>query len=179
MKTLYVLRHAKSSWDDPTLQDHDRPLAPRGLKAAPVMAKVLASFENPPTHAVSSTAKRAYETAKIVKSELQEKWNHKMKLVTDSRLYAASDLKLIEVLRSLPDDVEDSLLVGHNPEMESLVSMLCTGHREGEIRMPTAALACIRFEIATWSALRPGEGMLIALLIPKLIQSMLAPKKGT
>ncbi len=171
MKTVYLLRHAKSSWDDPYLDDHDRPLAPRGLKAAPIMGQVLAAFESPPTLAISSTAKRAFHTATIVANFFHDQ-NLPLEVKTDSRIYGASLQTLLEILYELPATLDTVLLVGHNPEMEGLISVLCTGRVEGDIRMPTAAVACLTFEIDAWDQIDSRSGTLNALVIPKLAKHL-------
>ncbi|MBF0288531.1 MAG: histidine phosphatase family protein [SAR324 cluster bacterium] len=171
MKTVYLLRHAKSSWDDPYLDDHDRPLAPRGLKAAPIMGQVLASFENPPTLAISSTAARAHHTATIVSNVFHDQ-ELPLAVKTDARIYGASLQTLLEIMQALPSQQDTVLLVGHNPEMEGIVSILCTGRVEGNIRMPTAAAACLTFDVGAWDQIGGGYGTLNVLITPKLAKRL-------
>ncbi len=177
MKTLYVLRHAKSSWKDPYREDHDRPLAPRGLRAAPLMGQVIASFETPPTLAITSTAKRAHRTAEMLAQIFNERSLTPIKVVTDQRIYAAPVKTLVQILKELPDQNDATLLTGHNPQLEELVSLLCFDTANGGIRMPTGALACVTFEITRWKKLASGSGTLTALIFPRLAKRLIRQKK--
>ena len=142
-KTLIIMRHAKSSWDDPGLADYDRPLNKRGLRDASRMAQWLSESELIPDQVIASAACRANQTASIVTKELA--------LETD--IFETRDLYLsdydayLEQVSYLPNDVETVLVIGHNPTMESLVYLL-----SGEsVSMPTAAIAVIQLPIDTWS----------------------------
>ncbi len=160
MRTLLLLRHAKSSWSDPGRTDHDRPLTERGKQDAPRMGQLLKEQGLVPDLIVSSTAKRARKTAKKVArtcgyvGEVRE---------TDT-LYLAPVAQYLELLRQLPDQQQRVLLVGHNPGLEDLVETL-TGRCE---RLSTAALAQITFEIASWRELgATTRGQLVNLWRPK------------
>ena len=177
MKTLYVLRHAKSSWKDPYCEDHDRPLSPRGLKAAPLMGQVMIAFDNPPTLAITSTAKRAHQTAEMLVQITNTHSLNPIEVVTDQRIYAAPVKQLLHLLRELPAHHEATLLIGHNPQLEELVSFLCFNTTEGGIRMSTGALACLTFEINQWSKLQSGTGVLTALIVPRLAKRIIRQKK--
>lgn len=159
MKTLLLLRHAKSSWDDASLRDFDRPLAPRGERDAPRMGKALGARGASPDLIVSSPAARARATIKSVikaaKLELEPRF--------DESIYGASSAELMKLIRGLPDSSSSVLLVGHNPGFEDLVGRL-TGSEE---RMPTAALACIEFQIRHWEDVEDEKGKLAWLLTPK------------
>jgi phosphohistidine phosphatase len=159
MKTLLLLRHAKSSWDEAGIADFERPLAPRGRKDAPRMGKTLAKRGPVPDAVVSSPAERARQTVEafLVAAglELQPKF--------DEKIYAASSETLVDVVRRLPPRRSCVLLVGHNPGFEELLARLTGSPAE----MPTAALACIDFETRAWSEIRDGGGTLRWLLAPK------------
>jgi phosphohistidine phosphatase len=159
MKTLLLLRHAKSDWDDPSLRDFDRPLAARGERDAPRIGKALRHRGPEPDLIVSSPAARAKATIEAVikaaKLNLEVRFNE--------AVYGASSPELMTLIRRLPDDSSCAMLVGHNPGFEDLVGRL-SGSQE---RMPTAALACIEFQIDHWEDANDGEGKLAWLLTPK------------
>jgi phosphohistidine phosphatase len=162
MKTLFVLRHAKSSWDNADLSDFDRPLNERGLRAAPLMGGVMKKNQFQPDVIVSSPAKRAKETAVLVK----EAANFAADIRFDERIYEASLARLLEVVAEQNEDINSILLVGHNPGFEGLVRFL-TGESQP---MPTAALAVIDLDSDKWNNLSPASGKLRALIRPKEIQ---------
>lgn len=173
MKTLYVLRHAKSSWSNPSLEDHDRPLAPRGCKAAPLMGQVLGSFENPPTLALTSSAKRAHHTAKLVSQVFEKTSFPSLEIQIDSRVYGASAEILVTILTELPNQTNSVVLIGHNTEIEELIALLCFRQIGRGVRMPTGALACMTFELNHWNRLQSGTGTLSALIFPRLAKRLL------
>lgn len=159
MKTLLLLRHAKSSWDDAALRDFDRPLAARGERDAPRIGQALCKRGTRPDLIISSPAARAEATIRSVikaaKLDLEPEY--------DEAIYGASSAELMKLIRHLPDRSFSVLLVGHNPGFEDLVGRL-TGSQE---RMPTAALACIEFRIERWEDVEDGKGKLDWLLTPK------------
>lgn len=163
MKTLYVLRHAKSSWGDADLPDFDRPLNERGLKAAPLMGGVIKTNGFEPDVIVSSSAKRARETAALVK----EAAGIASKIQFDERIYEASLARLLEVIAAQSGNAHSILLVGHNPGLENLVRFL-TGESQA---MPTAALAVVDLETENWNDLTSGAGTLRVLIRPKDFQT--------
>jgi phosphohistidine phosphatase len=159
MKTLLLLRHAKSSWDDPSLRDFDRPLARRGKRDAPLMGEALRERGPLPDYVLSSTAKRARSTVKaFIKTSGLEMEPH-----FEQGVYEAPSSELMKIVRRLPDGSACALMVGHNPGFEDLVSRL-TGSFES---MPTAALACIELDIERWEDAEDGRGKLAWLLTPK------------
>jgi len=159
MKTLYVLRHAKSSWDNAELADFDRPLNDRGESTAPFMGELMAANGFEPEVIVSSPAARARRTAQLAK----EGANMPAEIVYDNRIYEASSRTLQAVAASIDDRFESAMLVGHNPGMEGLVRLL-TGRSE---EMPTAALAVIDLDIERWAEIDSGLGHLRRLIRPK------------
>jgi len=159
MKTLLLLRHAKSDWGDSSLRDFDRPLSDRGERDAPRIGKALRKRGVTPDVIIASPAARAKQTVqaamKAAKVELS--------VTFDESIYGASSAELMKLIRRLPDANRCALLVGHNPGFEDLVGRL-TGSQE---RMPTAALACIEFQIEHWNDVDDGKGKLVWLLTPK------------
>ncbi len=169
MKTLLLLRHAKSSWDDPTLGDFDRPLAPRGEKAAPLVASYLKKQGLRPDLVLCSPALRARQTWSLVARSLGDKIE-----VKDMRgLYLSSPGRLLDAIRRAPDAAPCVMLVGHNPGMEHLAMALAgpssdpTALAKLHSKFPTAALAEIEFEVAAWTAVARGEGCLKRFIRPK------------
>ncbi len=164
MKTLLILRHAKSSWKDTSLPDHDRPLNKRGKRDAPRMGKFLREQELVPDRIISSTAKRARNTAKAVAKAC----HYKDKVELTSELYHAGPGAYLAVLENVPDDNQRVMVVGHNPGMEALVAHL-TGRIE---TMPTAALAHVELPIERWKELDyEVQGELLHLWRPKALPS--------
>jgi phosphohistidine phosphatase len=161
MPRLYLLRHAKSSWDEPSLADHDRPLAPRGQRAADMMGEHLQAEGVAPSLVLCSSAVRARET--LAGIGLEEG------AVVERGLYGASEGALLDRLRKLPDDVSSAMLIGHNPGMQELTLMLAgEGSQLGRVhkKFPTAALATLDFD-GDWSSLRPHAARLTAFVRPK------------
>jgi phosphohistidine phosphatase len=143
MKTLLILRHAKSSWKFPDLSDHDRPLNRRGKRDAPRMGKTLKERGLVPDLVISSTATRAKDTASAVAKHS----GYKGKRIRFESLYAAEPGAYLAVLRELTDNYQRVLIVGHNPGVEELIELLT-----GEIHIvPTCTLAQIEFDIEKWS----------------------------
>jgi phosphohistidine phosphatase len=159
MKTLFVLRHAKSNWDNPDLSDFERPLNSRGLDAARFIGGLIYERKLAPQIIISSPAKRAKQTAVLVK-ELAE---ISKPIVFDERIYEASPRTLFNLIREFDEKHESVLLVGHNPGFEDLVRML-TGKT---VSMPTAALAKINLDIESWHELDAASNELEFLIRPK------------
>lgn len=159
-KQLFLLRHAKSSWDDATLADHDRPLAGRGRKAAKVMAEHLRLEKIDPALVLCSSARRTRETLERVSPGGD--------VLIEAELYGATEDALLERLRRVPSDVGSVMLIGHNPAMECLALRLAG---QGDVsrmgsKFPTAALATLTFE-GDWTDLGPGRAELVSFVTPK------------
>ena len=164
MKNLMLLRHAKSSWKDAEVPDHERPLNKRGKKTAPQMGRLLSTEGLVPDLILSSTAVRARETAKAVAKASSCKGSIEL---LDSLYLATAGKLLSEAQSHTPDSVGRLLLVGHNPGMEDLVEIL-SGKREA---FPTAALAVFEIGIDRWKALELGvETRLVKVYRPKEIE---------
>lgn len=144
MKTLYLVRHAKSSKDDPSLADRDRPLADSGRKDAPKMGKRLAKRGVKPDLLVSSPALRALTTAQLIAGEIGYELKN---IVVDDRLYESSPDGLLSVVRALDKKIDGVMLFGHNPEFTELAHRLSSDIAA----MPTCAIAEFRFDTKKWS----------------------------
>jgi phosphohistidine phosphatase len=152
LKKLLLLRHAKSSWADPGLADFDRPLGERGLRAAPLVGRLMRERKLRPDLVICSPAERARETAALVLKAA----GLDAPLRYDERIYEATSSRLAEIVSQIEDTVGEALLVGHNPGFEELL-----GRLTGEARhMATATLALITLDIEKWSKLRDGCGRL-------------------
>ncbi len=159
MKKLFVLRHAKSSWDDFTLTDFERTLNERGLRTAPLMGEFMRKNNIVPDLILSSPAVRARETARLVK----EAAKFTAEIKCEPKIYEASVGDLHEVIKTVDDGVKNLLIVGHNPGLEGLVMSLAEDYQA----MPTAALAEIDLQIESWSRVSFGGGNLKNLFKPK------------
>ncbi|HCA57930.1 MAG TPA: hypothetical protein DEP46_08125 [Blastocatellia bacterium] len=159
MKTLLLMRHAKSSWTDPSLSDFERPLNERGRRAAPFMGGVLKREGLIPDHIICSPANRTKETAELVQAAVELD----LEIGNDARIYEATAGELIDVVSEMPETSSRALLIGHNPSSEQFLQIM-TGAIEA---MPTAALAVIDLEIGSWAEIAPGKGKLRRLFRPK------------
>src|ERR1700755_2992424 len=135
MKTLYLLRHAKSSWKEPGLQDFDRPLNSRGKEAAPLVGRYVAKSKLRVDLLICSPAERARRTAALVK----ESAGLNAETLYDERVYEADAARLVEVVSQADESADALMLVGHNPGMGELLTPLTGEARRGS----TAALACL------------------------------------
>lgn len=152
MKKLLLLRHAKSSWEDTSLPDFERPLNERGLRAAPTIGRYMREQKLQPDLVICSPAKRTRETIALV----LEAAGIKRDVRYDERIYEASVSTLLEIVSQIEDDKAEVLLVGHNPGFENLLERL-TGE---SIRMPTAALARIALDAERWREIAAQSGQL-------------------
>jgi phosphohistidine phosphatase len=159
MKTLFLLRHAKSSWKEADLADFDRPLNERGRRAAPFMGRLLNERGFSPELIISSPARRARKTAMLLKEAAE----YRAEIVYDDRIYEASSNTLLYVTGEVDDSLGSVMLVGHNPGMEGAVRVL-TGLTEP---MPTAAVAVIDLDIDSWKQVASGRGTLRSILRPR------------
>jgi phosphohistidine phosphatase len=159
MKTLLLMRHAKSSWADAGQPDFERPLNERGRMAAPLMGRYLRRQAMQFDAVVCSPAARARETVALTLAAAQANCAVRY----DARIYEASAARLLAVVNETPEPATALLLVGHNPGMEDFVRLL-TGAQE---RMPTAAIACITINTDAWRKVQPRAGQLAWLVKPK------------
>jgi phosphohistidine phosphatase len=160
MKSLLILRHAKSSWKHPELPDHDRPLNKRGKRDAPRMGKLLRDENIIPEVIISSTAVRARRTAEA----LARASAYSGKIILKKSLYAAGPEAYIEAMRSILDDYSIALIVGHNPALEELVELLT----DETHLMPTCSLAYVRLSVDNWLDIdSQSRGKLVDIWLPR------------
>ena len=175
MKTLHLMRHGKSSWDDAALDDHDRPLAPRGIKAAARVGRHLRVRGVRPDLVLCSTARRTADTLDIVLDALLPGRDAATVTVERDRgLYLAGAGALLTRLLAVPDDVTAVLLMGHNPDLHDLaVALAAEGDevalRSLAVKFPTAACASIHIAAARWADRVPGAGRLEEFVIPRTL----------
>lgn len=144
MKTLILVRHAKSSRDDPALSDRDRPLDDRGTRDAPKMGKRLAKRDVSPDLILSSPAKRALATAEFIAKKIDYK---RKDIVADDRLYPGSVKDLLNLIHNLGNKLECVMLVGHNPSLTEFAHRLSLDITH----LPTCAVAEFRFDATSWA----------------------------
>jgi phosphohistidine phosphatase len=160
MRTLHLLRHAKSDWNDERLPDHERPLAPRGIKAAHRLADHLEEAPLEVGLVLCSTAVRTRETLKLIRPALG-----KVEVKFEDDLYGAGADELEKRLRRLPRKVAAVMVIGHNPGIEALASVLLGPVAPGHF--PTGALASLRFSADDWKSIREGDAELTRFVTPK------------
>jgi phosphohistidine phosphatase len=160
MKTLLILRHAKSSWRKAELADHDRPLSKRGKRDAPRIGNLLRREELVPDLIISSSATRARRTAELV----SEACGYGGELQLERDLYAADPEAYLDALQLLPESIKCVMVVGHNPGLEELLELL-TGEWQ---RLPTAALAQVKLRLDAWEKIdEEPQGKLVNLWLPR------------
>jgi len=165
VKTLLLLRHGKSDWASDRDGDHERPLAPRGVRAARLMGRYLAALGQLPDAVLSSSAVRARETVRLAR----DAGGWKVDTRTTDGLYAASPEEVLQHVRQCDDECERLLLAGHEPTWSMLAGQLVG---DGRLRFPTAALARIDLAVGRWREVGPGTGTLHWLVTPKLLQKI-------
>ncbi len=167
VKTLYLLRHLKSSWDEPGLPDRERPLAPRGRRAGKKLARRLRKERATPDVVLCSPSVRTRETLEAILPALGDP-------VIEFRdeLYAASGDELFEAVRGVAPDVSSVLVIAHNPGIQVLaIALAGRGDEEARERLdekfPTGALATLQFDVPRWAEVEPGAGELIGFVVPR------------
>ncbi|MCE9521730.1 MAG: histidine phosphatase family protein [Alphaproteobacteria bacterium] len=172
MKTVFLLRHAKSDWADAGLKDQDRRLSERGRDAAPRMGAYLSAKHYEPDAVLCSTARRTVETCDLVKSAIGEG----VQVQFEDSLYLAGLRHLLDRLKWLDDHVKSAMIIGHNPGLEQLANALPHSpkteaeeklHRRMREKFSTCALAVIKLPIKTWRDLKPGTGTLVDFMRPR------------
>ena len=164
MRTLYLLRHAKSSWKDASLADFERPLKGRGREAAEQMGRFLASKKVTVGALISSPSVRTRQTIDIVLRHVHLGVEPQF----DQRIYEASLSTLVQIVSELPDDKKAAMLVGHNPGMEEMLAFLTRESRH----MPTCALAKISVDVSSWKEAGRGSGKLEWFVTPKDLEDL-------
>lgn len=161
MKRLYLIRHAKSDWHLPGAGDHERPLAKRGVKAAKLMGRFLKEIDQEPQAAITSSAVRARRTV-----ELMIEAGELTSPVRVTRSFYESRVEtVLHEVHSTSEEYESLLLAGHEPTWSALVSHLCGA----QVKMVTAALARIDFDVEHWRGVGAGNGLLVWFMPPKLL----------
>jgi len=172
MRRLMLLRHAKSDWTAPAGRDHERPLSARGRESAPKMGAYMARHALVPDLVIASTATRVVETISLVLPA----FDRPPKVVTDKRIYESEADELLGVIKGTPRTAHSLLLVGHNPGLAELASLLmASGDVEARQRLiekfPTAALAVIDFALDDWAKLHPKAGRLDRFVVPRTLET--------
>lgn len=161
MKRITLLRHAKSSWDDPSLPDFDRPLNSRGRRNAPEMGRRLKLGGQVPDLIVSSPALRAITTARMAAHEMGFPEGN---IIEEPALYHAHAGRILAIVNSLESYADHLVLVGHNPGFNDFANRLSETRVDN---LPTAALFAVDFDVEDWSDIRPGEGRFVYFDYPK------------
>ena len=166
-RDVLLVRHAKSAWDDPSLADHDRPLAPRGVKAVRRLREYLTSTDRRPDVVLCSSSRRTVDTLEGIRSALPKR----VRIEVSDELYLASSDALLALLHGLDDDLRGVMLVGHNPGTQDLATLLA-GSGDAELRaqlsakVPTGALVALSFD-GRWRDLGAGVARIEALFVPR------------
>lgn len=167
VRHLYLLRHAKSTWDEPVADDHDRSLAPRGRRAARLVADHLRDAQIAPALVLCSSARRTQETLELIAPAL----GPSAVVLVERRLYGASAGELLRRVHDVSASVPSVMVIGHNPGLEDLAATLAGAGAGGAsrrmaIKFPTAALAVLTVPTA-WRDLAPGSATLAAFVVPR------------
>ena len=176
MKTLTLLRHAKSGWDDPVARDFDRPLNAKGKRAAAMVGRHMRSLHLVFDHAIASPAVRVMETL----DEIESGYGRKVAPAWDRRVYLASAATLLDVIHGFPAETDSVLLIGHNPGLEDLVLMLVADGANPlrdavEDKYPTASIAELQFEADSWADIVTGTARLTRFVRPRDLDPSLGP----
>lgn len=168
MKTLILVRHAKSSWDNHTLDDFERPLNERGKRDAPRMAQFLKASGVIPQRIISSQAKRARKTAKVFAEHLLDD-SSRVDLI--SGIYEATVDDLFSIVRSVDDGVECCMLVGHNPGMTEFANDLLNNSKDHIDNVPTTGVVILNLDLQSWQSVNQGAGILSRFVYPEILSA--------
>ncbi len=161
MKTITLLRHAKSSWEYPELSDFDRPLLIKGIRRTDRIGQYLHTQSITPDLILTSGAKRAYETAYI----MYEHFAHVPQIRVDETLYQGNTRQITQLIKTIPNALMHVMLVGHNPILTDLANSLCNGPLIDW--MPTSSIVRLEFDITGWDAISKNKGRFIEFVKPK------------
>jgi len=164
MKTLYIVRHGKSSWEDAQLPDHDRPLLPVGIKKTKRIAKFLAKKKRIPDLLLTSSARRAYETAEIIADYIGYPAG---KIKKERNLYHASPDEIYAELFALPDHLNSVMIFGHNPTLTYFVNDFLSPTIEN---LPTTGTVSINFDCDTWDQLSGSAFHVNFVVFPRMLK---------
>ena len=168
MKTFHLLRHAKSSRDDPKLDDHERPLSPRGIEDGMVVAEHCAKARVHPALILCSSSVRTRATLALMLPYLPVP-----QILVERELYLAGSDELLARVRAVADDCASVLVIGHNDGIHDFARSLPGQQGDAELRIrlgakfPTSALASVRFDVPAWRQIGPGRGTLVGFVTPK------------
>ena len=161
MKILYLVRHAKSSWKYPTLDDFERPLNKRGRETAPLMGKILKKLDTSPDLIISSPATRASMTARIISDQM----NYPLeKIRYDESIYASSENELLHTIAEIDDQITTAMLIGHNPGLTCLANLIGDSSISN---IPTSGVCCIELNISSWNKIGKHRGKVKFFEFPK------------
>ncbi len=161
MKTLYIIRHAKSSWESSVQSDYDRPLNKRGERDAPLMGMVLKQKDIKPDLILSSSAKRAKKTALIISEQIGYNTSD---IIFDEDLYLASPNEILEIIQNVDSHVEVLFVIAHNPGMTDFINHFC---KERISNLPTTGVFSMEFDIGDWNALKSNSAQNCIFDYPK------------
>lgn len=161
MKTLYLIRHAKSSWSDPGVDDFERTLSSRGQKDAPVMGKILKNNLVKPDCIIASPARRTQETAEIIAEKIDFPLD---RIISDVNIYEASTYDLLDIITKLDDKYSCVFLIGHNPALTILANLLTDTQIDN---IPTTGVFVIGFDFSHWRKVTEKSGTFILFDYPK------------
>jgi phosphohistidine phosphatase len=169
LKRLYLFRHAKSSWAEAGLDDHDRPLAERGIGAAIAMGRFFADAGLSPELVLISSSERTRATYRLA---AEAAWPVRPRSRILRGLYLAGAAELLRRIQGLDDRLGSVMLVGHNPGMHELAAQLAGSGSEEERRrltrkFPTGGFASLQFKVDRWQRIAPGEGRLERFVVPR------------
>ncbi len=168
LKTLYIARHAKSSWDDLNVSDHDRKLLPVGIKRTEIMAGWLKKQKTLPDRIISSTATRAYETARLLANGIGFPED---KIEKNSTLYGADTDDVMEILYALPKEVEKVMVVGHNPDFTELANLFLDSGRRID-NLPTSGVVAVHFKAKKWNEIDGAKARVAFLMTPRMVREL-------
>jgi phosphohistidine phosphatase len=161
MKTIYLVRHAKSSWKYPSLDDFERPLNKRGRRNAPFMGGILKKLKVNPDLIMSSPANRAATTARIIADSIDYPLEE---IQYDETIYASSEYDLVQVIQELDNSVNQAMLVSHNPALTDLANSIGDTSISN---IPTCGVCCINLNISSWAKIGEQRGKLKFFEFPK------------
>ncbi|MEI7499174.1 MAG: histidine phosphatase family protein [Bacteroidota bacterium] len=164
MKTLYLVRHAKASWEEPGVSDSDRPLIPKGVTRTKLIVDFLVKRETSVDLMVSSPAVRAHETAKIVAAGLNYPAN---RIRIDRKIYDGYYDRILDIIYNTSNDINSLMIFGHNPTITSLANLFL--HPGIEI-MPTSCVVCLSFIVDKWEEIPSNEAIREFIVSPKMLK---------
>ena len=164
MKTLYLVRHAKSSWEEPGVSDADRPLIPKGVKKTGLIVDFLRKRGTTVDLMISSPAVRAYETAKIIAAGLDYPLN---RIKTDRKIYDSYYDRILDIIYGTSNDVNSLMIFGHNPTITNLANLFL---HPGIENMPTSCVVCLSFNADRWEDIPANTAIQEFVIYPKMLK---------